>query len=230
MENKSHREALIEQCAFGMCNKTILGIKDYGSEQKVMPKRNSPQMNIGKHRRNQDENLSCASVDKNITFYSLPKSFQSNKDNCEANFVKEEIKIREANESEADALALLVAERGFDYPTETSLVRERLNDLIRAGDCILVAVYNSNVIGMALLHSTRFLHRPPDGRIVSLVISEIYRSRGVGACLIEAAESVFRSLSCGRVEVTSGAAREAAHRFYVRAGYSEHPKRFIKIL
>jgi GNAT superfamily N-acetyltransferase len=102
--------------------------------------------------------------------------------------------------------------------------------LIGAGDCILVAVYNSNVIGMALLHRTRFLHRPPDGRIVSLVISETYRSRGVGARLIEAAESVFRNSGCGRVEVTSGAAREAAHRFYVRAGYSEHPKRFIKIL
>lgn len=48
--------------------------------------------------------------------------------------------------------------------------------------------------------------------------------------LVEAAESVFRNWGFGRVEVTSGAAREAAHRFYVRAGYSEQPKRFIKLL
>ncbi len=146
------------------------------------------------------------------------------------NFVKEEIKIRQADDSDTNALALLVAERGFDYPTEISLVRERLNDLIRAGDRILVAVYDSKPIGMALLHRTHFLHRSPDGRIVSLVISEIYRGRGVGARLIEAAESVFRNWGCGRVEVTSGAAREAAHRFYIRAGYSEQPKRFIKLL
>jgi GNAT superfamily N-acetyltransferase len=145
-------------------------------------------------------------------------------------FIKEEIEIRQADDSDANTLALLVAERGFDYPTEISLVRERLSDLIRAGDCILVAVYDSKVIGMALLHRTHFLHRPPDGRIVSLVISETYRSRGVGADLIKAAESVFRGWGCGRVEVTSGTAREGAHKFYVRAGYSEHPKRFIKIL
>jgi GNAT superfamily N-acetyltransferase len=147
-----------------------------------------------------------------------------------SSFVEEEIKIRQADESDANALALLVAERGFDYPTELSLVRERLIDLYRAGDCILVAVYDSKVIGMALLHRTRFLHRPPDGRIVSLVISETYRNRGVGAHLIKAAELVFHSWGCGRVEVTSGALREAAHRFYVREGFSEHPKRFIKLL
>jgi GNAT superfamily N-acetyltransferase len=145
-------------------------------------------------------------------------------------FVKEEIKIRQADESDAEALALLVAERGFDYPTEISLVRERLSDLMSAGDFILVAVYDSKIIGMALLHRTHFLHRSPDGRIVSLVISETYRSRGIGARLIEAAESAFRNWGCGRVEVTSGAARAAAHKFYVRAGYSEQPKRFIKIL
>lgn len=122
-----------------------------------------------------------------------------------ASFTKEEINIRQADESDANALALLVAERGFDYPTESSLVRERLADLIGAGDCLLVAVYDLKVIGMALLHRTRFLHRAADGRIISLVISETYRSRGVGARLIEAAESVFRDWGCGRIEVTSGA-------------------------
>lgn len=147
-----------------------------------------------------------------------------------SNFIEEEIEIRRANPSDANALALLIGERGFDYPTEASLVRERFNDLNRAGDWILVAVYGSKVIGMELLHRTHFLHRSPDGRIVSLVVCETHRSRGVGARLIEAAESVFRDWGCGRVEVTSGAAREAAHRFYVRAGYSEQPKRFIKLL
>ena len=48
--------------------------------------------------------------------------------------------------------------------------------------------------------------------------------------MIEAVESVFRDWGCGRVEITSGATRETAHRFYVRAGYSEQPKRFIKLL
>jgi GNAT superfamily N-acetyltransferase len=143
---------------------------------------------------------------------------------------KEAIEIRQADESDTNALASLLAERGFDYPTEISLVRERLSDLLRAGDCILVAVYDSKAVGMALLHRTHFLHRAPDGRIVSLVISEAYRNHSIGRVLIEAAESFLRQWGCGRVEVSSGAAREAAHRFYIRSGYTEQPKRFIKLL
>jgi len=83
---------------------------------------------------------------------------------------------------------------------------------------------------MILLHRRHFRHCPPDGRIVALVISESCRRRGIGAHFIEASESVFREWGCGRIEVSSGAAREAAHKFYLRAGYSEQPKRFIKLL
>jgi GNAT superfamily N-acetyltransferase len=102
--------------------------------------------------------------------------------------------------------------------------------LIAAGDLVLVAVYDSKIIGMILLHRTRFLHRLPDGRISALVVSEKYRSFGVGARLVEAAETVFRNWGCGRIEVSSGIKREAAHKFYIRAGFSEQPKRFIKNL
>lgn len=146
------------------------------------------------------------------------------------NFVIEEMEIREANLADAGALSSLVAEHDFDYPTETPLVHERLRDLLGAGDRILVAVYDSKIIGMLLMHRTRFLHRPPDGRITSLVVSETHRSCSVGARLVEAAESIFRNWGCGRVEVSSGAKRKGAHKFYIRAGYSEQPKRFIKLL
>jgi GNAT superfamily N-acetyltransferase len=74
------------------------------------------------------------------------------------------------------------------------------------------------------------LHRPPDGRISTLVVSDDYRGRGVGGKLIEAAESIFRAWQCPRVEVSSGAQRQDAHRFYIREGYTEQPKRFIKDL
>jgi GNAT superfamily N-acetyltransferase len=143
-------------------------------------------------------------------------------------FILKEVQIRQACETDAEALARLVAE--LDYPTEASLVNERLSDLHEAGDCLLVAIYQSQVIGMALLHRTRFLHRRPDGRISTLGVFESYRSRGVGVRLIEAAEAVFRKWGCGRIEVSSGAKRQAAHRFYIREGFTEQPKRFIKLL
>lgn len=142
----------------------------------------------------------------------------------------EEIKIRQAEESDSNELAVLLAEPGFDYPTEISFVKDRLTELLNAGDCILVAVLDSKIIGMALLHRTYFLHRRPDGRISSLVVSENYRSLGIGALLIKEAEKVFRHWNCGRIEVTSGSKREAAHKFYLREGFIEQPKRFVKLL
>jgi GNAT superfamily N-acetyltransferase len=141
---------------------------------------------------------------------------------------QEEIIIRPARESDAEALALLVGELG--YPTEASTARQRFNDLTEAGDSILVALHLAKVIALVVLHRTRFLHRPADGRISTLVVSEAYRGRGIGSRLIEAAEAVFRQWGCARIEVTSGAQRQAAHRFYIRAGFSEQPRRFIKLL
>lgn len=58
-------------------------------------------------------------------------------------FTPEEMQIRQADEFDSDALALLLAELG--YPTVTSPARERLIDGKRAGDSVLVAVYNSKV-------------------------------------------------------------------------------------
>lgn len=140
----------------------------------------------------------------------------------------EELEIRQANESDIDALAALVAELG--YPTEVSIVGERLNDLTGAGGTVLVAVQTQNVVGLAVLLRTLYLHRPPDGRIATLVVSRTYRNRGIGARLVAAAETIFRESGCERVEVTSGIEREAAHRFYNREGYNEQRKRFVKRL
>lgn len=146
----------------------------------------------------------------------------------EPEFNSQDISIRQATSADAEALAALVAE--LDYPTDTMLIIERLTDLQQAGDRLLVATYKSQVVGMALLHRTRFLHRKPDGRISTLGVFATYRSRGIGARLLRAAEAVFREWGCGRIEVSSGAPRQRAHRFYLREGFTEQPKRFIKRL
>ncbi len=139
-----------------------------------------------------------------------------------------QLNIRDAVLSDSPSLAVL--ESQLSYPMEESLVRERMKELTEAGDRILVAEFNDNVIGMIVLHRTYFLHRPPDGRVSTLAVLEGYRNYGVGKKLLEKAESVFRNLGCGRVEVTSGGQRDDAHRFYIREGYTEYPKRFRKVL
>ena len=143
-----------------------------------------------------------------------------------SNIVIEEVKIRQADESDAELPASLIAELG--YPTETLQARERLIDINRAGDIVLVAAFNSKVVGMIVLHRIGFLHRSPDGRISTLVVFAEYHGFGIGARLVATAENIFREWGCERVEVTSGAKREAAHKFYNREGYIEQPKRFVK--
>ncbi|MBD2770411.1 GNAT family N-acetyltransferase [Hymenobacter sp. BT664] len=141
---------------------------------------------------------------------------------------RNEVSIRPAYEADARALAPLLTELG--YPTAEPAVRDRLAVLSTTGEQALVAVAQGHVVALVLLHRTWFLHRPPDGRIVTLVVAASHRGRGIGAQLLAAAEEVFRQWGCGRAEVSSGATREAAHRFYCRVGYEEQPKRFVKPL
>lgn len=139
-----------------------------------------------------------------------------------------DVSIRPATPADSDALSVLVAE--LDYPTAPPLVCARLGELTAAGDLVLVAEYESRVIGLVHVHRTPFLHRVPDGRVVTLGVLAAYRNQQVGAKLLTAAEQQLREWGCGRVEVTSGIPREAAHRFYLRAGYEPQSRRFVKQL
>ena len=140
----------------------------------------------------------------------------------------EEIEIRQAIEADAQVIADLLEELG--YPSKPANVLDRLRSLDRTGDLALVAVIDTQVVGLILLHRTPFLHRPPDGRISTLVVAQTHRGNGIGSLLVKEAEKIFCQWGCGRIELTSGAQRDAAHRFYERLGYVEKPKRFIKIV
>ena len=146
--------------------------------------------------------------------------------NAPASLSAPDVRIRPAVEADAADLAGLVAELG--YPTEVPVVRQRLTELLAAGDQALVAEHAGRAVGLVLLHRMHLLHRAPDGRIATLVVADGFRSQGLGERLLRAAEQELQQQGCGRVEVSSGAQREAAHRFYRRAGYEEQPKRFIK--
>jgi GNAT superfamily N-acetyltransferase len=137
-----------------------------------------------------------------------------------------DVSIRPATSADADALSALTAE--LDYPTAPPLIYTRLDELTAAGDQVLVAEYQAQVIGLVHLHRTPFLHRPPDGRIVTLGVLAAYRNQKIGTKLLATAEQQFWDWGCGRVEVTSGIPRESAHRFYQRAGYEPQSRRFVR--
>ncbi|CAN5590105.1 hypothetical protein BH10BAC5_BH10BAC5_06970 [soil metagenome] len=148
--------------------------------------------------------------------------------NNNSKFSKEDIHFRKAEGFDIAAMKMLEEQLG--YPIETVKIIQRFEEILAAGDVIMVAEFRSKVIGMILLHRTYFLHRPPDGRISTLVVDEKFRGSGIGKLLLDKAEAVFLKWGCRRIEVTSGKDRIEAHNFYMKAGYNEYPKRFRKLL
>jgi len=134
--------------------------------------------------------------------------------------------IREARQSDAEALADLLTELGF--PASAADVAERLPRMHAAGEVPLVAEADG-LLGCIGWHVMHVVHRPlPVGRITMLIVGAARRGRGVGKALVQAAEARLEQLGCGIIEVTSNAALADAHLFYERLGYRRTSYRFAK--
>jgi GNAT superfamily N-acetyltransferase len=139
-----------------------------------------------------------------------------------------DVTIREAGPEDAQALSALVAELG--YPTPASVVVQRLNAMAQIGGQALVAVQAGRIVGLATLQQTRYLHRPNDTRLSSLVVSSSVRGAGIGRLLVEEVERRAAVDGCARLELTSGSTRAGAHAFYEHLGYETQSRRFVKPL
>ena len=94
---------------------------------------------------------------------------------------------------------------------------------------MLVAEHQNEVIAFVSMHGFEFLHAPGKiGRITAFCVEERYRSKGVGAMLLAAAEKYLTEQGCTKLEVTSNLARERTHQFYLQNGYLIDSKRFVK--
>ena len=126
-------------------------------------------------------------------------------------------------------LARLIGELG--YAIEAAEAVERLAAMAAEGRAVLVAELDGAVVGCLSTSAMRVLHRPaPVGRISMMVVDETWRSRGIGAALVRAAERALAAQGCYMVEVTSHVRRTEAHRFYERLGYEKTSVRLAKAL
>lgn len=136
--------------------------------------------------------------------------------------------IRAARESDAPAMAELLAQLG--YPSSVASIPMRLAKLHTEGGVVLVAVSGRReVVGVASAVSYAALHTDtPVAYITALVTNENVRGRGVGRRMVSALEQWAHDRGCPRLSVTSGEHRMDAHAFYSQCGFSLTGRRFTK--
>ncbi|MDE3064602.1 MAG: GNAT family N-acetyltransferase [Acidobacteriota bacterium] len=101
----------------------------------------------------------------------------------------------------------------------------------RRGD-VLVAEVDGEVVGVTQVMV--FPHFQHTGgwcaELESVHVREDHRGRGIGAALLDAAETLARERGCYRIQLTSRNVRVDAHRFYVANGFEQNSQGFKKLL
>jgi len=128
--------------------------------------------------------------------------------------------IREITTQDAASAAQLSAE--FGYPNSLETITQRIAALQNRTDHIVfVACIADKAIGWIDVGIVHHFQSEPYGEIGGFVVSEKYRSTGVGKQLIARAEHWMHERGLSRSLVRSQIKREAAHRFYLREGYAQ---------
>jgi GNAT superfamily N-acetyltransferase len=137
--------------------------------------------------------------------------------------------IRDAEQTDADAVAELLGQLG--YPTAAEAVAARMERLRVVGDRVVVADLDGRPVGLAHLQVTPAIERDrPAAKIGALVVDDAHRGRGVGRALVEAMEAEARARGCELLYLTTAERRDDAHAFYERVGLEQTGRRYGRTL
>jgi GNAT superfamily N-acetyltransferase len=129
------------------------------------------------------------------------------------------VAIRAPRDGDLVAMAEQAGQLG--YPVEPDELRRRLAAVTASDAAVLVATdAHDRPIGWLHVELRRTLVAPLTAQIMALVVDERARGVGVGRELVAAADAWAGARGCRRLMVATRITREAAHRFYVREGFS----------
>ena len=142
-----------------------------------------------------------------------------------------DIIIRQARiEDYKDICKICCDDLGYNCSEE--LVKERLKGLDKNSERVLVAVYNSEVVGYLHAQIYKTLYFEELINFLGLAVSKEYRNKKVGTRLVNEIENWAKENGIKKVRVNSGFSRKEAHEFYRSLGYNNEKKqiRFLKSL
>lgn len=138
--------------------------------------------------------------------------------------------IRKAELKDASTIRILMEQLG--YPTEEGFIAKKLDSFLdRSDHNDLVYELEGKVLGFVSLHFIPQIAFEADYAVISyFVVDDDSRSLGIGKALEEYCTALAIERKCKRIMVHSNARRTDAHRFYLRQGFVEYPKDFVKFL
>ncbi len=129
------------------------------------------------------------------------------------------ITIREMQPSDAESVARLTAELGYERSSADIRAWIERAAAVRDRQSAFVACLDGAVVGWIEISLERRLQSPDFALIGGLVVSRGHRSRGIGRLLCEHAAAWSWERGAAKLRVTSRSTRADAHRFYTREGF-----------
>ena len=123
------------------------------------------------------------------------------------------ITIRDARESDAEALASLSRELGYEATAEA--VRQRLPSAV-----VFVAEEDGDVVGWCQVAAVPSVVHDPFVEIRGLVVTQSRRSAGIGRAFLDRVEQWTREQGMTHIRVHSNVVRDRARSFYEKNGYA----------
>lgn len=142
-----------------------------------------------------------------------------------------DIIIRQAEiEDYKDICKICCDDLGYNCSEE--LVKERLKGLDKNSERVLVAVYNSEVVGYLHAQIYKTLYFEELINFLGLAVSKEYRNKKIGTRLVNEIENWAKENGIKKIRVNSGFSRKEAHEFYRSLGYNNEKEqiRFLKSL
>ena len=148
----------------------------------------------------------------------------------------ENITIRESTYDDIPSLLELLDELGRPKPqTDNELEKftKLLKNYMQEDDKkILVAqINNSKIIGMiSIVFLSRLNQNTSEMYVPELIVSQNYRSKGIGKKLINFSIELGKEKKCHRIRLESGNQRIESHKFYKHLGFEDSSVFFTKNL
>jgi GNAT superfamily N-acetyltransferase len=138
--------------------------------------------------------------------------------------------IRKAVIEDWKAISDLLSQ--LDYSDTETFIRNKIEKLIiHPDEDLLVYEDNERVIAFISMHYIPQIALKGDfARISYFAVDKTIRSKGIGREIEAFCTELAKNKNCDRLEVHCHSRRTDAHRFYVRQGFIESPKYFIKMI